>query len=151
VVTVPWLISPFLAKPLSMGDSVMALVVVRSASLTIAIVPVRPSSFDSPPATGVPKYWVTASVSSSSLVSPLLVTRRARGRSTLMAALIVMVAVSMTETRLCANSATNSFLPVGDSASAIGSAPTVTVASTAGVPPLIPVTRTTVPSARFAT
>lgn len=75
----------------------------------------------------------------------------ARGRSTAIVFVIFEVAVSMIDTRLSAYSATNNFLPVGDSARPAGSAPTSIVASIAGVPPSMPVTRTTVPSARFAT
>ncbi|HEU4731924.1 MAG TPA: hypothetical protein VFT22_28710 [Kofleriaceae bacterium] len=74
-----------------------------------------------------------------------------RGRSTGTEVVIVIVAVSITETRLSANSATNSLRPLGDRASPAGSAPTVTVASTVGLLPSMPVIRTTVPSPRFAT
>ena len=94
---------------------------------------------------------MTASVSSSSLSSWLFVTSSARGRSIANESTTVIVEVSITETRLSASSATNSLRPVGDSASATGSAPTSTVASTAGVPLSMFATRLTVPVARFAT
>src|SRR5882762_4563452 len=61
-----------------------------------------------------------------------------------------IVAVSITDTRPSANSATNSCLPVGDSARPVGSEPTSTGAPTAGAEVSL-VTLTTVPAARLAT
>ena len=62
-----------------------------------------------------------------------------------------MLVVSITETRLSPNSATNSLAPVGESARPDGSEPTGTGADTCGLAVLMPETLTTVAAARFAT